>query len=106
MEFEEETPIIEVSKVIHGLFHGLDKHWGGQSICVDSLVAKKDLIVDIIILLTLIACKSWLHSHPNLKSKCMIHKILRQKWDLYHNLDPLYRLDGEIKKSTHLRDFG
>ena len=43
MEFEEETSIMEVSKVIHGLFH-----WGGQSISVDSLVAKKDLIADIV----------------------------------------------------------
>ena len=43
MEFEEETPIREVSKAIHGLFH-----WGGQSTSVDSLVAKKDLIVDIV----------------------------------------------------------
>ena len=43
MEFEEETPIIEVSNVIHGLFH-----WGGQSISGDSFVAKKDLIADIV----------------------------------------------------------
>ena len=42
-EFEEETPIIEVSKVIHGLFY-----WGGQSISIDSLVAKKDLLADIV----------------------------------------------------------
>ena len=39
MEFEEEMSIIEVSKAIHGLFH-----WGGQSMSVNSLVAKKDLI--------------------------------------------------------------
>ena len=38
----EETSMMEVSKAIHGLFH-----WGGQSISVDSLVAKKDLIMDI-----------------------------------------------------------
>ena len=43
MELEEETSIMEASRVIHGLFH-----WGGQSIIVDSLVAKKDLIADII----------------------------------------------------------
>ena len=43
MELEEETSIMEVSRVIHGLFH-----WAGQSISVDSLVAKKDLIADII----------------------------------------------------------
>ena len=36
MELEEETSLIDVSRVIHGLFH-----WGGQSISVDSLVAKK-----------------------------------------------------------------
>ena len=36
MELEEETSILEVSRVIHWLFH-----WGGQSISVDSLVAKK-----------------------------------------------------------------
>ena len=43
MEFEDETSIMEVSKAIHGLFH-----WGRQSISEDSLVAKKDLIVDIV----------------------------------------------------------
>ena len=35
----EETSIMEVSREIHGLFH-----WGEQSISLDSLVAKKDLI--------------------------------------------------------------
>ena len=43
MEFEEETSIMEVMKAIHGLFH-----WGGQSISVDSLVAKKDLIAHLV----------------------------------------------------------
>ena len=43
MEFEEETSIMEVSKAIHGSFH-----WSGQPISVDSLVAKKDIIVDIV----------------------------------------------------------
>ena len=38
-ELEEETSMMEVLRVIHGLFH-----WGGQSISVDSLVAKKDLV--------------------------------------------------------------
>ena len=43
MEFEKDTPMIEVSVAIHGLFH-----WGGQSISVDSLVAKGDLMADIV----------------------------------------------------------
>ena len=43
MELEEETSMMEVSRVIHGLFH-----WGGQSICIDSLVAKKDLVTEIV----------------------------------------------------------
>ena len=43
LELEEETSIMEVSKAIHGLFH-----FGGQSISVDSFLAKKDLIVDIV----------------------------------------------------------
>ena len=43
MELEEETSIMEVSRAIHGLFH-----WGGQSISVDSLMAKKDLIAKIV----------------------------------------------------------
>ena len=38
MELEEE-----VLRVIHRLFH-----WGGQSISVDSLVAKKDLVTEIV----------------------------------------------------------
>ena len=36
IELEEEVTMMEVSKAIHGLFH-----WGGQSITIDSLVAKK-----------------------------------------------------------------
>ena len=43
MELEEETSMMEVPRVIHGLFH-----WGGQSISVDSLVAKKDLVTEIV----------------------------------------------------------
>ena len=43
MELEEETTMMEVSRAIHGLFH-----WGGQSISVDSLVAKKDLLSEIL----------------------------------------------------------
>ena len=35
--------MIEVSKAIHGLFH-----WGGQSNCVNSLAAKRDLMEDIV----------------------------------------------------------
>ena len=38
-ELEEETSMMKVSKAVHGLCH-----WSGQSINVDSLVAKKDLI--------------------------------------------------------------
>ena len=36
VELGEETSIMEVSRAVHGVFH-----WGGQSITVDSLVAKK-----------------------------------------------------------------
>ena len=36
MELEKETSLMEVSRVVHGLFH-----WGGQSISIDCLVAKK-----------------------------------------------------------------
>ena len=43
MEFKEEPSIMEVSKALHGLFH-----LGGQSIGVDSLVAKEGLIADIV----------------------------------------------------------
>ena len=42
MELEEETSIMEVSRMIQRLFH-----WGGQSISVDSLVAKNDLVTEI-----------------------------------------------------------
>ena len=42
MELDEEMSL-DVSKVIHGLFH-----WGGQSISVDSLMAKKDLVTEIV----------------------------------------------------------
>ena len=43
MELDEETSLNDVSRVIHGLFH-----CGGQSISVDSLVAKKDLVAEIV----------------------------------------------------------
>ena len=43
MELEEETSIMNVLRVTHGLFH-----WGGQSINVDSLVAKKDLVTEMV----------------------------------------------------------
>ena len=43
MELDEEMSLMKVSRVIHGLFH-----WEGQSISVDSLVAKKDLVVEIV----------------------------------------------------------
>ena len=43
MALEEETSMMEVSSAIHGLFH-----WGGQSISVDGLVAKKDLVTEIV----------------------------------------------------------
>ena len=42
-ETEDQSSIIEVSRVIQGLFH-----WGGQSITVDSVVATQDLITKII----------------------------------------------------------
>ena len=42
-EIEDESPIIEVSKAVQGLFH-----WGGQSIIVDSVVATQDSITEII----------------------------------------------------------
>ena len=43
MEFEEDTLMIEVSKAIHGLFH-----WDGQSISVNSLSARRDLMTNIL----------------------------------------------------------
>ena len=36
MELDEESSLMDVSRARHGLFH-----WEGQSISVDSLVAKK-----------------------------------------------------------------
>ena len=39
LEIEDQSSIIEVSRVIQGLFH-----WGGQSIMVDSVVATQDSI--------------------------------------------------------------
>ena len=42
-EIEDESSIIEVSKAVQGLFH-----WGAQSITVDSGVATRDSITEII----------------------------------------------------------
>ena len=43
LEVEDQSSIIEVSRVILGLFH-----WGGQAITVDSVVATQDSITKII----------------------------------------------------------
>ena len=47
------------------------------------------------------SCKSRLHSYTNPKLKSMIYKLLRQS-DLYHNLDPLYRLVDEVNDTIVL----
>ena len=43
MEFKEHTAMIEVSRAIHGLFH-----WGGQPLNINSLLARRDLMRDIV----------------------------------------------------------
>ena len=43
IELEMETPIMEVSRAVHGLHQ-----WAGKSISVDSLVARRDLIKEIV----------------------------------------------------------
>ena len=43
VELEMETPIMEVSRAVHGLYQ-----WAGQSISVDSLVARRDSIMEIV----------------------------------------------------------
>ena len=39
IEVEMETPLMEVSRAVHGVYQ-----WAGQSIAVNSLVARRDLI--------------------------------------------------------------
>ena len=43
IEIEDQSSIVEVSRVMQGLFH-----WGGQVITVDSVVATQDSITEII----------------------------------------------------------
>ena len=43
IELEMETPIMEVSRAVHGLYQ-----WPGQSISIDSLVARRDLIKEMV----------------------------------------------------------
>ena len=43
MELDEEMSLMDVSRAMHGLFH-----WEGQSVTVDSLVAKRDLVTEIV----------------------------------------------------------
>ena len=43
IELEMETPIMEVSRAVHGLYQ-----WAGQSITVDSVVARRDSIKEIV----------------------------------------------------------
>ena len=42
VEVEDQSSIVEVSRVVQGLFH-----WGGQAITVDSIVATQDSITEI-----------------------------------------------------------
>ena len=43
IELEKEIPIMEVSRAVHGLYQ-----WAGQSITVDSVVAQRDSIREIV----------------------------------------------------------
>ena len=43
VELEMGTPIMEVSRAVHGLYQ-----WAGQSITVDSVVARRDSIKEIV----------------------------------------------------------
>ena len=43
MTLKEEASMMKVSRAVHGLYH-----WGGQSITVDCLVARKDSITEIV----------------------------------------------------------
>ena len=43
IELEMETPIMEVSKAVHGLYQ-----WAGISILVDSVVSRRDSIKEIV----------------------------------------------------------
>ena len=43
VELELETPIMEMSRAVHGLYQ-----WAGQSISIDSLVARGDSIKEIV----------------------------------------------------------
>ena len=43
MELDEETSLMDVSRAIHRLFH-----WEGKSVSVDSLVAKRDVVTEIV----------------------------------------------------------
>ena len=43
LEIEDQSSIVQVSRVIQGLFH-----WGGQAITVDSVVATQDSIAEVI----------------------------------------------------------
>ena len=43
VEVEDQSSIVEVSRVIQGLFH-----WEGQTVTVDSVVATQDLIREIV----------------------------------------------------------
>ena len=43
VEVEDQSSIVEVSRVIQGLFH-----WGGQAVTVDSIVAIQDSITEIV----------------------------------------------------------
>ena len=43
IELEKEIPIMEVSRAVQQLYH-----WAGQSISVDSIVARRDSIKEIV----------------------------------------------------------
>ena len=91
VEFEEDTPMIEVSNAIHGLFH-----WVGQSLSVNSLLARRDLMTDIVK-----QCKVGWERQRDLEKEC--HEMQEDQQEHQQQvIEVLGKVSDQVKKVENM----
>ena len=91
MELEEEMSMMNVSRVIHWLFH-----WGEQSISVDSLVAKEDLVTEIV--------RKWEFSREKQRELEREHHRMREDQQEHQQqmIEILEKVSDQLKKVENM----
>ena len=91
LEIEDQSSIMEVSRVIQGLLH-----WGGQSIMVDSAVATQDLITKVI--------KEWEIQREKQKELEQEQQQLRKNQQEYQQkmIEILEKVSEQVKKVENI----